>query len=236
MEMKNSIKYGSKQIDFNLKFSNRKTMGIKVFPDSSVEVVSPNNSDIVTIKDRVKSKASWIVKQQDFFLSFRPITPPRKYISGETHLYLGKQFRLKIIESEFNTVKLKSGYLKIYTSIPNNKKAVQRLLYKWYEEKASLHFNTLFTKCVKGFSTFHDYNPQLKFRLMEKRWGSCSRNGIIHLNTELIKARKEYIEYVIIHELCHLIHYNHSSDFYNLLDNLYPDWKKTKYKLELLMV
>ena len=67
---------------------------------------------------------------------------------------------------------------------------------------------------------------------MEKRWGSCTRNGKITLNPEMIKAPKACIEYVMVHELCHLVHHNHTRDFYDLQSRMFPDWQKWKDKLE----
>ena len=234
--MMDSVTYGSTKIDFSLKYADRKTMGIKVHPDSSVVVLSPLGSDIKKIREKVKTKAAWILKQQDFFLSFHPLTPARKYLSGETHLYLGKQYRLKLIESKDNLVKLKSGYMEVHTSDISDKVQVEKMLKGWYREKADNHFSELFLKCVEGSKIFKSEAPSLKYRWMSKRWGSCDAKGIVHLNTELIKAKKEYIEYVIIHELCHLIQHNHSSNFYKLLEQQLPSWRTIKDKLERLMV
>lgn len=231
-----SIKYGSSTIYFDLTYSNRKTIGIKVNPDVSVEVISPHGANIDIIKKKVKSKASWITKQKDFFLSFHPITPSRKFISGETHLYLGRQYRLKLIESESQNVKLVSGNLQVFAKDIEDKANVEKLLKSWYSEKAEKVFNELFNKCVASSSVFAKETTVMKYRWMDKRWGSCGKNGDIILNTELIKANKRYIEYVIIHELCHLIHFNHSSDFYKLLEEQIPDWRKVKHQLEKLMV
>jgi len=230
------IEYGSSRINFNLVYADRKTITIKVHPDNTVEVMSPKSSALELIKNKVKTKASWIIKQQDFFLTFHPLTPTRKYLSGETHLYLGKQYRLKLIKSNDKLVKLKSGYIEIHTPDTKNNIKVEKMLKNWYKDKADTHFHRLFSKCIEETKIFKNKSPLLKYRWMSKRWGSCDNKGIIHLNTELIKANKQYIEYVIIHELCHLIHNNHSCNFYNLLEQHVPDWKNTKNKLERLIV
>lgn len=234
--VKDKIQYGKSTIDYNLSYSNRKTLGIKVHPDKSVEVIAPTDTDNVEIKKKVRSKAAWILRQQNFFLSFHPITPPRKYVGGETHLYLGKQYRLKIIEGTEESVKLNSGRIVVTVKNKEDKPKIKRLLRSWYKSKADIHFKKLFDENIQLSSNLYKGEPDLKYRWMEKRWGSCDRNGTIHLNLELIKAPKICIEYVIIHEMCHLAHLNHSSAFYELLEKLYPDWRETKDRLERLMV
>lgn len=234
--MEDQILYGSSTIDYTLEYAERKTLGIKVHPDKSVHVIAPIDSSVDDIKKKVKSKASWILKQQDFFLSFHPITPPRKFVSGETHLYLGKQYKLKLREATQESVKLHGGLLEVFVKDKADKKRVEKLLKSWYKEKAIMHFENLFNKLAPTSSSFYDGTPELKYRWMTKRWGSCDKDGGIHLNLELIKAPKKCIEYVIVHELCHLAHLNHSRAFFELLEKLYPNWIDTKNKLEKLMV
>ena len=234
--MKSSIQYGSSLIKFELEFSDRKTLGIKVHPDKSVQVDAPFDSTKEKINEKVRSKARWIIKQQEFFLSFHPLTPPRKFITGETHLYLGKQYRLKIIESPEESVKLYSGYITVNCKDKSDKKEIEQLLKKWYKSKAEVHFNQLFENWKSHLSLSKNNNATLNYKWMNKRWGTCNNEGQITLNIELIKAPKKCIEYVIVHEVCHLSYLNHSKSFYNLLEKHYPEWRNTKYQLEHFMV
>jgi len=110
-----SIQFGSKKIDFQVEYSNRKTLGITVTPDLDVLVKAPVDSSIEKIKEKLLKKAAWIIKQQSFFLSFQSKTPERRYIGGETHLYLGRQYLLKIEPSKKDTVKLKGKFIEIHT-------------------------------------------------------------------------------------------------------------------------
>jgi predicted metal-dependent hydrolase len=230
------ITYGTSLIEYSLEYDDRKTLGIKVRPDKSVRVIAPVETTIDEVRKKVKSKASWILKQQEFFLSFHPITPPRKFISGETHLYLGKQYKLKLRESNSQTVKLHGGQLEVYVKDMSDKDKIQKLIKAWYKEKADQHFVELYEKNKPLTNKFTKKPIGLKYRWMDKRWGSCDKKGGIHLNLELIKAPKKCIEYVLVHELCHLVHHDHSRAFYELLEKLFPDWKETKNKLEKLMV
>lgn len=234
--LKDQLQYGTSQIDYTLEYAERKTLGIKVHPDKSVHVIAPTDTTTEAVKSKVKSKASWILKQQDFFLAFHPITPPRKFVAGETHLYLGKQYRLKLIKANREAVKLHGGNIEVHTKAIEDKEQVNKLLKKWYKQKAELHFNILFEEKLPLTKSFYKGEAKLKYRWMKMRWGSCDKNGVVHLNLELIKAPKKCIEYVMVHELCHLVHLDHSNAFYSLLQKVYPDWRKTKDKLEKLMV
>lgn len=234
--MKDSVSYGTTIIEYDLEFKPRKTLGIKVHPDKSVKVLAPENSSLDKIRDKIKKKSSWILKQQDYFLSFHPLTPARKFVGGETHLYLGRQYRLRLHESKNETVKLFEGRIHVYVKNKADKKTIEGLLKAWYKEKATQHFEDLFDELKPLSNSFYVGEPKLTYRWMSKRWGSCDKNGKIHLNLELIKAPKKCIEYVIVHELCHLKYLNHSTAFFNLLDKVYPDWKKTKDRLERVMV
>lgn len=233
--MKESVQYGSSLIKFDLAYSDRKTLGIKVHPDKRVEVIAPIDSTKDKIKEKVKSKANWILKQQEYFLSFHPLTPPRKYISGETHLYLGKQYRLKIKQSKEESVKLIGGNIIIETTNKTNKDRIEKQLNQWYESNAKKHFKEIFDKWISIYPSNKLKNPTLALQWMKKRWGSCDQKGKIKLNVELVKAPKICIEYVIVHEICHLTYLNHSKDFYKLLNKHYPNWRKVKTRLEHFM-
>jgi hypothetical protein len=230
------ITYGTSIIEYSLAFAERKTLGIKVYPDKSVHVIAPTGTSLEKVSEKVHSKAAWVLRQQDFFLSFHPITPPRKFISGETHLYLGKQYRLKLVVDDKETVKLQGGNITVYCKDKGNKQRIEKLLKAWFKSKADLHFNKLFQELAPLAKSFYASTPTLKYKWMDKRWGSCSQKGEVLLNNELIKTPKKCIEYVIIHELCHLAHLNHSAAFYELLGKLSPKWRRTKDELERMMV
>lgn len=225
------VKYGSKSIEYKLSFAERKTLGIKVLPDGSVTVIAPKDTDLLDINKKVKLKANWILKQQAFFCSYKPNTPERKYVNGETHLYLGRQYKLQIIENSINEIKLYRGAMIMKTK-KSNPAYLEKKLNEWYKEKAIFHFKEVVDSAIEKFNKYKIEKPVLDIRLMQKRWGSCTKSGKIILNTELIKAPKGSIEYVVIHELCHLVHHNHNREFYDLQNMLSPDWQKWKEKLE----
>jgi predicted metal-dependent hydrolase len=227
------LKFGSATIHYSLEFKDRKTLGIKVYPDCTVKVIAPIDSNSDSIQPKLKAKAPWILKQLNEFLSYHPLTPPRKYITGETHLYLGKQYKLKLELSDSDQVKLKGGQLIVFHKKDAKPKDI---LEKWYRAKAIDYFTRTLNQSLSLFSKYSIEVLKLEIRKMSKRWGSCTYDGTILLNSELIKAPKGCIEYVVIHELCHLIHHNHTKPFYELQQSIMPDWKKWKDRLERSLV
>jgi len=225
------LNYGSKSIEYKLSFAARKSLGIKVMPDGLVAVIAPLDTSIIAINKKVKSKANWILKQQAFFHSYKPHTPERKYVNGETHLYLGRQYKLQIVQDNFNEVKVHRGIMKIIAKKIDSA-YLEKIIKEWYKQKAIILFEEVVLSSLEKFTKYKIEKPVLEIRAMQKRWGSCTKSGKIILNTELIKAPKGSIEYVVIHELCHLIHHNHNQKFYDLQNTLSPHWEKWKEKLE----
>ena len=230
--MTEAIQFGSRRIDFRLEYSNRKSLGITVTPKMKVLVKAPADTSIEKVKEKIRKKAPWIIKQQSFFLSFQPKTPARRFISGETHLYLGRQYRLKLLPGKFESVKLKGKFIEVTTS---EKARAKHLLSDWYLQNAKSKFHSIARPLIEKFSKYKVEPTSIVFRDMPTRWGSCTPKGKIILNPELIKAPKGCIEYVIIHELCHLIHHDHTQKFIDLQTKEMKDWEKWKAKLEKLL-
>jgi predicted metal-dependent hydrolase len=197
-----------------------------------VLVKAPVGAALEKIKEILRKKAPWIIKQQSFFLSFHPKTTVRNYVGGETHLYMGRQYLLKIIVGEENGVKNKGRYIEVTTK---DKTKVKELVVEWYREHAKKKFVEIAEPLIERFRKYQVEPTGLHIQEMSKRWGSCTPKGKIILNPELIKAPKGCIEYVIIHELCHLIYHDHTQKFLDLQTREMPDWEKWKTKLENLL-
>ena len=224
-----SMQFGSKLIEFEIVFSERKTLGITVTPEMEVSVKAPVNTSIELILERIQKRAPWIIKQQNYFLGFFPKITERKYVSGETHLYMGRQFQLKLTKAKKAEVKYKGRIIEIYTS--DNSRA-ETLLKSWYKEKAKIKFAEIAEPIIQRFKKYNVEPKGIYLLEMSKRWGSCTPKGKIILNPELIKAPRACIEYVITHELCHLVHHDHTQKFIDLQSKEMPDWQKWKDKLE----
>lgn len=230
--MTDVIQFGSATIVFHLKYSDRKSLGITVTPEMEVLVKAPENTSIEKVKEKLRKKAPWIIKQLSFFLSFQPKTPQRKYISGETHLYLGRQYRLQVKIGNEESVKLKGRLIEVTT---NEKSRTKDLLNDWYLQHARTKFHAVAQPLIEKFKKHKVEPSSIVLRDMPTRWGSCTPKGKIILNPELIKAPRGCIEYVIIHELCHLIHHDHTQKFIDLQTKEMKDWEKWKMKLEKLL-
>ena len=226
-----SVVWGKERIGFRLRRSSRRTLGITVRPDMGVIVTAPRGAKIEAILGRVGKRAAWIQEQQRYFREFLPHVPPRRYVSGETHRYLGRQYRLKVIEGAEAGVALKGGFIRVSVATREPVR-VRRLLEGWYLARARERFARYFEMGVKRMGTRLNGEPRLGVRRMSHRWGSWKRERGIWLNPELVKAPGSCIEYVVIHELCHLVHGHHGKDFYDLLRLVMPDWEQRKARLE----
>lgn len=226
------VQYGNTDIHYSVVYSERKTLGIVVHPDGSVIVKAPIGILKEKVSEKVTKRASWIIKQQDFFKSFGKKMPQRRYISGESHLYLGRQYRLYVKEGKPNSVSFKGRCFEI---VCTSKDKAESLMTAWYKGRAKVKFAEIAEPIIQQFKKYGVEPKSLYIQAMENRWGSCTAKQKIILNTELIKAPKPCIEYVITHEMCHLLHKNHTKAFYELLTNEMPDWEKWKNKLERML-
>ncbi|MCH7574678.1 MAG: M48 family metallopeptidase [Candidatus Marinimicrobia bacterium] len=225
------VEYGSQSIEYSLIRSKRRTLGIHVYPDLSVTVRAPLKAALGEITKLVRRRGAWIIKKQHYFATFLPPVPPSKYESGETHRYLGRQYRLKVMSGDKPATKLKAGHLEVIVTGNTNNGQVQKQLQLWYLERANQVFAKRLEVCLEPFQKTKIASLELTLRTMKTRWGSCSPRGRITLNTHLIRLPKRCIDYVITHELCHLKQPNHGEGFYRLLNSVMPDWRDRREKL-----
>ncbi|HDP93882.1 MAG TPA: M48 family peptidase [Candidatus Aminicenantes bacterium] len=227
---------GAQQLEYTLFLLNRKTLEIAVHPDGSLVIKAPLGADLQVIEKRIRKRIRWILKQQQYFNQFTPRTPDKKFVGGETHLYLGRQYRLKISAAKPEGVKLSRGFFEISCSPINEPEKVRKLLEKWYRNRAAAHYQDSLERSWPAFEKLGFIKPVIRIKKMQKRWGSLTNGKTMILNSDLIKAPRECIDYVIIHELCHLKHKNHDSEFYRMLESHLPEWEKVKHRLELALV
>ena len=233
--MPTTFTYAGHSLPYRARFSDRKTLSISVLPDGGVDVVAPVGTRREAIEAKLRKRGRSILTQQRYFHQFRPRTPPRQYVGGETHLYLGRQYRLKLSKGEAESVKLKGGYFFIeVTDLPHSE-YVKSLLKNWYREKAAIKLHERYAAIAPKFERWIGDVPPLSLQQMKRRWGSYSRSGRITLNLDLIRAPSACIDYVVAHELAHVVHPNHGKAFYELLDTVMADWELRKSRLERLM-
>lgn len=226
-----AVQYGRKRIKYQLRYSDRRTLAIDVHPDLSVVATAPHGAEDATIEQRIKKRAPWIVRQQRFFQNYLPQQPPRRYVSGESHRYLGRQYRLRVHQGPLDAVRMTRGRIDVTAEDNNSEAHVRKLVIDWFRRRAEVVFKELFIETVAKVERHGLTATNFEIRRMRNRWGSCSSGGRILLNPELIAAPKPCIEYVITHELCHLKELNHGPAFYRLLNKLMPDWEQRRERL-----
>ncbi|HEX8616857.1 MAG TPA: SprT family zinc-dependent metalloprotease [Thermoanaerobaculia bacterium] len=230
-----SFQYGGETIPYVVRrLDSRKTLAIEVHPDGRVLVRAPGDCPESVISERVRRRAPWISRQLADFTRYQPRTPQRQYVSGEAHLYLGRQYRLKAVSSAEAGVLLSRGEIIVTTAGTATPERVKAQLDRWYLSRAREIFAEAVEVSVRRFHKIE--HPRLIIRTMQSRWGSLSRSGNMTLNVRLVRAPRSCIEYVVTHELCHAVHRDHDSRFYSTLEAVMPDWKKRKERLEAALI
>jgi predicted metal-dependent hydrolase len=226
------VQFGKTRVFFSLKFSLRKTLAIHVYPEGLVEVVAPLGTKIEDIQLKVLKRAGWILDQIHTFGNYPPALPKKQFISGETVRYLGRQYRLKIIKSEIQQVRFYRGTIIANIRNPNEKDNVERHIRTWFKCRAREIISERMRYLIPIMNSVGiHHSGKFSLKQMNKRWGSCSRKAQLVFNPELIAAPRACIDYVIIHELCHLKELNHNGRFYALLTKVMPDWEVLRAKL-----
>ena len=229
-----SFYYGHELITFRI--SERQGSGsrvlIKVYPDCIVEAKAPSHATQDEILAAVKKRAKWINKQLTQFKLQSAFITPRQYVSGESHYYLGKQYMLKVVlvPNGKQQVKLLHGRLEVFARQASTEK-VRALLDDWYKARAKEIFAKRLLVMLEQ-AQWVAKTPPLRVLTMQTQWGSCSPSGRLTLNPHLVKASRECIDYVILHELCHIAEHNHSEHFYRLMKRVMPAWETVKERLD----
>jgi predicted metal-dependent hydrolase len=192
--------------------------------DEVVNVIVPNSLTETQIRRLITKRLAWIKKTlvaQD--RAGKPKTI--EYVNGESFPYLGKNYRLKIVKGEELAAKLNSGYLWVTA---NSTEAIKEAIKQWYFRLAQKRL----TEKTTRFSQMLGVSPRsVSVKDFKTKWGSCSKNGDIAYNWKIIMASNNLVDYVVIHELCHLNELNHSPRFWKLLDRYKPDWRECKLQL-----
>ena len=228
--------FSAHPLDVNLIRSERKTLAISVYPDQSVEAISPRNATKEEITAKILKRRHWILRQQKYFRQLASQESPEQsqlLLSGAEVHYLGRQYRLKIETHETRKkASLRGRYLHVPVKDPDTPESVRVGLADWYRGRADDYLPKRLEKVRTQFSHLRLPEPKLRIRMMKSRWGSCTASGTITLNPLLILAPSHLIDYVIVHELCHLQHPNHGKEFYRLLESTLPNWQNRKEKLD----
>jgi predicted metal-dependent hydrolase len=230
-----SVQYGEELIRFSLRRQSSRSVqrvAIHVEPDGSVLVDAPEAAPLDTVLTAVKKRSRWISQHVGAARERLVHVLPREYVSGESLHYLGRRYRLKVAlqADAFPDARMRGGFI-VVTVPEHSPTMIRAALDAWYRLRAREVFADRLAAVAVPLRWVKQ-NPPTRLQFMKVQWGSCSPAGRITLNPLLVKAPRECIDYVLLHELCHLLHHNHSPRFYKTLDRHMPRWRTIKEKLD----
>ncbi len=225
------IEIGEIVLYFDVEFSLRRTMAIYLKIQSGqilMVIKAPNGVNIKEVEKFILRKQKWILKHRKQLETLLTSRSFKSYEDGSQHLLLNEPLELKIILALFNRVERKGKLLCVYTQ-NKDQVTIKKLVKEWYAQQIPLYMIPIIQPIINSFCyRYKVHYNRLEFKYVHSYWGVCTGKGVIRLNIELLRAPRECIEYIITHELCHLVHHNHSARFYHLLSQEMPDWKQRK--------
>lgn len=225
--MQLSFQYGDTAIKFEVSYSRRKTISISVEAPGRVSVIAPEGLSDDEVISRVKTKARWIVQKLYEVKNVKTIPVKKEYVNGESFMYLGRNYSLQLItdtETKKPVVKLYQGKFTV-TTPTWDEEMIKKAMEAWYRNKAKEQIK----ERIKYYQPRVGAKPaRVTVKEQKKRWGSCSSKGNLNFNWRAVMAPSPVLDYIIVHELCHLIHHNHSREFWNLVAFILPDYKNRR--------
>lgn len=226
--MKSKISYGTKEIEFNVEFRNRKTISISVEPPKNITVVAPLDTNEEEIRESVKLKGTWIIQKLFEFRNIESKRVNREFVNGESFMYLGRNYSLQIHVDETlqnnSSVKLFRGKFHVYVKEKNDE-LIKEAMEAWYREKTKEQVN----KRIKYYQKYFNKKPSaIKVKEQKKRWASCTFNNELLFNWRCVMAKSTALDYIIVHEMCHMYHMNHSQQFWDLVSSVMADYEVRK--------
>ena len=222
-----SVQLIGKAITYTLKRSSRRrSIGLRI-DDRGLTVNVPLRASEKWLHSVLQEKAPCVIDKLENWQANKPATP--QWVDGETILYRGETFTLRIVHSLFDTPpQLHGAQLVVHVSKAGNPAAIEKTVMHWYRREAT----QLFTECVDHFAPLMNVAPrEIKLSAARTQWGSCTARGCVRLNWQLIKMPLHLIDYVVVHELAHLVEMNHSAAFWRVVGSVCPDYVKLRGEL-----
>lgn len=222
-----SIQLADKHISYTLKRSSRRrSIGLQI-NDNGLTVSMPLRASEKWLHSVLQEKAGWVVDKLENWQSKK--APVQKWAEGEPILFRGETFTLRVVPALFKTPPhLTPKELIIHVVDSGNQAAIKKAVLQWYKQEAL----RVFEECVEHFAPLMGVAPQeLKLSSARTQWGSCTAQGVVRLNWQLVTMPLHLIDYVVIHELAHLREMNHSPAFWCVVENVCPDYAKVRKEL-----
>lgn len=234
--MKLSFEHKNELIEFDVKFSKRKTLGIEIRPPGSVKVTAPIGTSSDRIMSMVLNKGSWIAEKRKAMRLFAENSlPAESYEADSKILFLGKAYTLKVVEDpryDIPHIELSGDEMNIYTS-SSHETLIQNAVEKWRSQMTKSHLE----RRIQHFQAFFPIAPsRIIIKAQKARWGSCNSKRELRFNKACIKASERAIDYLVVHEMSHMIHMNHSKDFWAQVEKVMPDYKSARVELKKALI
>ncbi len=201
-----------------------KNLILKIRPNGDIEIVAPKKVSEIYIKEFLERKKSWIEKK--LFEIAKKQKNNISYSNGDKIFYLGKEYNFFLEKSENDYIKMEDSSITLFTKFPDDFQMKKEIINSWYREEGK----KVFIPVLKKYLTLTGKKiEKVTIKTLKSNWGSCNyKRGYINLNSEMMKRDIKFIEYVILHEIAHLEHPNHSRKFYEYIEKFMPDWKIRK--------
>ena len=226
-----AVAWGGRQLPYTIRRSARrkKTVAVTVDAAGSVLVVAPERVATDRLDTIVRRKAEWIARRLRNAETHGPPLSPREFVSGESVLYLGRHYRLKVHAGKSGEAKLRGGWL--HVPAPEDEQQafnVRAALVSWYRRRAG---ERLPERVAAWQPKVGVPLPRVIVANQRKRWGSCDQRGTIRLNWRIIQAPMRLVDYVVVHELAHLRHRGHGRDYWQAVGRVMPDCERRRADL-----
>lgn len=225
--MRLSIKYGTRTIEFDVTYKDRKTMEISVEPPDKVSVAAPSGTSEEAVVNKVRSKAAWIVQKLYTFRDMEYLRIPREFVNGESFMYLGRNYSLQIdINRDIKKPDVRLYQGKFHVSAPGkDENVVEHAMEQWYREKTLEKA----LERIKYYQHFFKRKPaDVRVKEQQKRWASCTSKDELLFNWRCVMAPSHVFDYIVVHEMCHMYYKNHSQEFWDMLASVLPDYERRK--------
>ena len=222
-----TIRLADQEVSYTLKRSGkRRSIGLRI-DDDGLAVAMPLRASEKWLHSVLQERASWIVEKLAGWQAKKP--EPVLWVDGQSIQFMGEALSLRVVASLFDAPPLLQGrQLFVHVTDNANQAMIEQVVTQWYRREAEV----LFRERVAHYAPMLNVSPsELKLSSARTQWGSCTVRGTVHLNWHLIKLPLRLIDYVVVHELAHLVEMNHSAAFWEVVKSACPDFKKRRGEL-----
>ncbi len=228
---KRTVTIASEEIAVDIVRSSRRTVALYVRPGGTLLVRAPWYVPVSLLMQFVKEKSRWVERHLAVLRNVKPAVKPQLITNGSVIPFMGREISVKVMAGSRNKALNKDETLLLTLSGEATRERITALTDAWYHQQAKIFFPRRTAELAAIHSRLLPEPRMVSVRKMKRRWGTCHNNGTVWFNRELIKREPELIDYVIIHELCHLVHHNHGREYYSLLGSIVPEYRQLRQRL-----